>query len=133
MGRFAWLMVIGTVVLAALAWFGIEQSIDDDDAQLGPPVVVPSETSTPDADSGTGPGTDADSSADTVERCVPDSAGPTLEPSSEPDSPASDRPAGADRITPAPPRTAGDDDDFDDDDDDDSDDLDNDDEDDDDD
>jgi hypothetical protein len=96
-------MVIGTVVLAALAWFALEQSIDDDGTELGPPVIVPSDASAP------GPGSDDPSTEPTLE--------PSTEPSTGPSSPSSDRPGGADRITPAPPRSAGDDDDLDDDDD----------------
>ena len=96
MGRFGWLLIIGTAVLAALALFGLDRSIDDGDTQLGPPVIVPSGNSAP------APAPDAPADEPTAEPSV------TPSPSNTPNPPSSGSPTGADRITPEPPRSAGD-------------------------
>src|SRR5699024_5788155 len=100
MRRYGWFLGIGAVLLCVLAWLAVGRPLTDDETKLGPPIVIPSATTTSE------PSTE-----------------PTLEESQEPKSPSSP-PAGsansdsangdstgAERITPAPPRHAGDDED----------------------
>src|SRR5699024_6476113 len=102
MRRHGWFLGIGAVLPCVLAWIVVGRSRADDETKLGPPVVIPSATTTSEP-----------------------SDEPTLEESQEPKSPSSP-PAGstngdsassgsangdstgAERITPAPPRHAGD-------------------------
>ncbi|WP_209326191.1 hypothetical protein [Brevibacterium renqingii] len=93
MRRYGWILGIGAVLLCVLAWIVVGKSLADDETKLGPPIVIPSATST----------------------TAPQSE-PTLEESRAPKSPSSPPPGsadgdatGAERIAPAPPRHAGDD------------------------
>src|SRR5699024_5863804 len=103
MRRYGWFLGIGAVLLCVLAWIVVGRSLADAETKLSLPIIVLSATTT---------------SAPSNE--------PQLEESKEPQSPSSP-PAGsansdsangdstgAERITPAPPRHAGDDDDDDD-------------------
>src|SRR5699024_9961927 len=105
MSRYGWFLGIGAVLLCVLAWIVVGRSLPDDETKLGPPILIPSATTTSEP-----------------------SDEPTLEGSLGPQSPSSP-PAGsthgdsassgaangdstgAERIAPAPPRHAGDDDD----------------------
>lgn len=104
MRRYGWFLGIGAVLLCVLAWIVVGRPLTDDETRLGPPIVVPSATAT------TEPSNE-----------------PTLEETQTPQSPSGSPPAGstngdsangdstgAERITPAPPRHAGDDEDDDD-------------------
>src|SRR5699024_360157 len=105
MRRYGWFLGSGAVLLCGLAWSVFGRSLADGETILGPPIVIPSATTTSEP-----------------------SEEPTREESQEPKSPSSP-PAGstngdstssgsangdstgAERITPAPPRHAGDDED----------------------
>lgn len=120
MGRFGWIAAIGAVVLAALAWVGVESSTADGSADLGPSVVIPTPTKSAPrqepSESLTIRSSHAPSPAESTSTSPPGSGSPDQRQS------ADGQAKGADRVVPTPPRSAGDDDDDDHDDSDDDDD-----------
>src|SRR5699024_10555502 len=108
MRRYGWFLGIGAVLLCVLAWIVVGRSLADDETKLGPPIVIPSATTT---------------SEPSDEQTLEESKGPkSLSPrpagSTNGDytssGSANGDSTGAERITPAPPRHAGDDEDDDD-------------------
>lgn len=118
-GRWSWAVVVGVVVLGGLLWFGVDRSRAGEATDLGPPVVLPSQTASPaDSTAPPSPSPDADPEP-TIEHSQ--AAPPKQNPSgssSGSDSGSnsgSSGASGAERINPAPPPSAGDDDEADDD------------------
>src|SRR5699024_4378584 len=102
MRRYGWFLGIGAVLLCVLAWIVVGRSLANDETTRGPPIVIASAATTSEP-----------------------SDEPRLEESQEPKSPsappagstngesassgsANGDSTGAERITPAPPRHAGD-------------------------
>ena len=103
MRRYGWFLGIGAVLLCVLAWIVVGRPLTDDETRLGPPIVVPSATAT----------TEPSNEPTLEETQTPQSPSPPPAGSANGDSANGDS-TGAERITPAPPRHAGDDEDDDD-------------------
>src|SRR5699024_2715714 len=103
MRRYGWFLGIGAVLLCVLAWIVVGRSLTDDETKLGPPIVIPSATTT----------TQPSGEPTLEESQAPKSPSPPPAGSANGDSANRDS-TGAERITPAPPRHAGDDEDDDD-------------------